>query len=113
MKLTIIPIDKAVYKDGVCYSNLDWQETPANIHALQWKNESGWLEFNDQSPNQIIDSLPVWANNALEAWNVANIPIPKLELTEEQLAIESLKESVLIKLAATDLTQDEIEALVS
>jgi hypothetical protein len=49
MRLTIIPSDKAVYKDGLCYSNLDLSTCgiPDDIHALQWNEISGWLEFND------------------------------------------------------------------
>jgi len=47
MKLTIIPSDGAVYKDGLCYEHLIWEGTPPNVHALQFDSDSnmGWIEF--------------------------------------------------------------------
>lgn len=71
MILTIIPNDGAVYENGLCYSNLTWAGTPADVHALQWQDVSGWIEFNDGKPNQDITELPEWANNAMAAWQVA------------------------------------------
>lgn len=76
MRLTIIPSDGAVYENGVCYSNLTWEGTPANVHALQWFDTSGWIEFNDGSPNEDIDVLPLWAGNAELAWDAAANPPP-------------------------------------
>jgi hypothetical protein len=71
MQLTIIPADGAVYENGLCYSGLVWSGTPANVHALQWNNNSGWIEYNDGTPNETITVLPDWANNAMAAWQVA------------------------------------------
>lgn len=72
MKLTIIPIDNAVYKDDVVFHNLNWEGTPVGVHALQWVGSSGWIEFVDNAtPNDSITVLPTWANNALDAWDVA------------------------------------------
>lgn len=76
MKLTIIPNDGAVYKDGVCYSGLSLNTAPANVHALQWDGVSGWLEFFNESefrkpPNEAITELPNWANDALAKWDEA------------------------------------------
>lgn len=78
MKLTIIPIDKTVYVDGLSYNNLDWQDTPPDVHALQWfDSNEGWIEyvtdnFGNKKPNEKITALPLWANNAVEAWNSVN-----------------------------------------
>lgn len=71
MKLTIIPIDGAVYKNEVSYSNLIWTGTPLNVHALQWLDTEGWIEFNDGTPNEAITELPQWALNAEAAWQIA------------------------------------------
>lgn len=76
MRLTIIPSDGAVYEDGKAYIDLIWDGTPANIHALQWDNDNGWLEFNDGTPNEDITLLPQWAINAQAAWAQANLPPP-------------------------------------
>ena len=75
MKLTIIPSDGAVYEDGLAYSNLVWEGTPPNVHALQWQDIAGWIEYIDQ-PNENITVLPEWADNAMAAWTVANTPVP-------------------------------------
>lgn len=71
MLLTIIPSDGAVYENELCYSNLTWEGTPSNVHALQWQDINGWIEFTDGTPNETITELPSWALNAMAAWQVA------------------------------------------
>lgn len=76
MNLTIIPIDGAVYVDSVSYSGLDLAAAPANVHALQWKNDKGWIEFKDNDDgtkpqNQAITELPAWANACKAKWDEA------------------------------------------
>jgi len=76
MKLTIIPSDGAVYKDGVSYSGLSIVDAPNNIHALQWSGEKGWIEFiadenSSKLSNEPIVSLPDWAMSALSKWDEA------------------------------------------
>jgi hypothetical protein len=72
-KLTIIPSDKAVYKDGGFYTNLDALcncGIPEGIHALQWNNGSGWIEYVDpNTPNEDITELPNWATNACQVFD--------------------------------------------
>jgi hypothetical protein len=77
MKLTIIPVDGNVKKDGVGYLQLDLSSCaiPSNVRALQWEETSGWLEFWDQQ-NEDITTLPSWTNCCLTAWDVANNPPP-------------------------------------
>ena len=80
MKLTIIIEDNAVYVDGVmkAYAPLPLDLSncgiPDNVHALQWKENAGWIEFNDnldgsKPENEPITVLPQWANNCVEIWN--------------------------------------------
>jgi hypothetical protein len=86
MRLSIIPSDKTVCENGVCYSNLTWEGTPANVHALQWNSDApftvedvvyyGWIEFNDGTPSENISVLPLWAGNAELSWDAANQPPP-------------------------------------
>lgn len=76
MRLTIIPSDRAVYKDGKTYSGMSWDGTPDTVHALQWFGQNGWVEFNDGTPNEQIGELPAWVTNALAAWDVADNPPP-------------------------------------
>ena len=69
MKLTIIREDGAVYQDGIARSNLNLSFVPSNVHALQWNNDKGWIEYSEDSDgnkqnNDKIDVLPEWANTA-------------------------------------------------
>jgi len=90
MKMTIIPSDKTVYVDGISYAPLDWQGTPIGIHALQWFDVAGWIEYADNSiPNEQITELPQWALNAYDAWVVANTPVPHIATAQENQAIAS------------------------
>lgn len=78
MKVTIIPADGAVYKDGACVSNLDLSFAPQDVHALQWLDTKGWVEFVvdaefNKPANEIITELPAWANDALALWGAANV----------------------------------------
>ena len=83
MKLTIIPSDGAVYEDEVVYSELVWEGTPPDIHALQWQDVAGWIEYKDLSPNEEITTLPDWAYNAMAAWTEANQPKPPAPVTAD------------------------------
>ena len=75
MKLTIIRADGAVYKDGVSYSGLDLSAIPSNIHALQWYENEGEVEFNGipKPQNEIISELPSWAITAMTKWDEAKV----------------------------------------
>lgn len=80
MKLTIIREDGAVYQDGIVYTNLNLSFIPSNVHALQWNNDKGWIEYSEDSdgnrqPNEKIDILPEWANTAINSWITANVEI--------------------------------------
>jgi hypothetical protein len=72
MKLSIIKNDRAVYKDSVSYSNLSLTTIPSDVHALQWNDSVGHIEFvNNVKANETITELPSWANDALTAWQTA------------------------------------------
>jgi hypothetical protein len=73
MKLTIIPVDGAVYKDGFSYSDLDLSIVPSDVHALQFNSSSntGWIEFTSVIPNEEITVLPSWAITAMTKWDEA------------------------------------------
>jgi hypothetical protein len=79
MRLTIIPIEGTVNKDGLSYLELDLStcNIPADIHALQWQDVAGWIEYNSPSiQNEPITELPAWTNCCLAKWDVANTPVP-------------------------------------
>lgn len=101
MRLTIIPVDGAVGEDGKFYLGLDLSSCniPADVHALQWENAAGWIEFKDPVPNQPITELPTWANCCMTKWTEANTPVPPQPPTAEQN-----KQTAVRKLQATDWT---------
>lgn len=85
MKLVIIPIDGAVYINDESYSNIDLSSTniPSDVHALQWNTVKGWIEFkeNDEGikpSNQLITSLPAWAEACKTKWQEAKEAESKL-----------------------------------
>lgn len=102
MKLTIIPVDGSVGENDVFYNNLDLSSCgiPSDVHALQWQDTAGWIEYN--SPlvaNQPITELPAWANCCMIKWTEANTPVPPQPPTAAQN-----KSTAVSKLQATDWT---------
>ena len=85
MKLTIIPSDSfvAVDADG-SHQPLDLSTCgiPTDVHALQWFDTRGWIEFVDvdpftpKPPNQDITELPQWANDCVLVWQNWTPPAP-------------------------------------
>lgn len=80
MKLTIIPIDQAVYKDGVVKSfDLTGCGIPQDVHAFQWYESYGEIEFSSnpgqpKPTNEIVQELPQWAMNCVSAWEAWTPP---------------------------------------
>lgn len=77
MRLTIIPFDSFVAVDGDgSHKPLDLSlcGIPVDVHALQWFDTQGWIEFVDgepftpKPPNQDITELPEWASNCVSVW---------------------------------------------
>lgn len=78
MRLTIIPIDNKVGIDEEFFGSLDLSNCniPSNVHALQWYETEGEIEFitnpdRTKPQNEIISELPVWANACVNKWNEA------------------------------------------
>lgn len=68
MKLSIIPEDNAIVKNGrgINFSNNlnDYISTsiPSDVHALQWNENSGEIEYVEHGrENESISVLPDWA----------------------------------------------------
>lgn len=89
MKLTIIVDDNAVYVDGVMKASaplpldLTLCNIPDNVHALQWFETKGWIEFNDpidpfapKLPNEEITALPEWSLACVGVWEAWTPYIP-------------------------------------
>lgn len=75
-KISIISEDKILAQDGVGYVLPDFSQVPTNIHALQWDETKGEIEFyldeNDlKLPNEKITEIPLWVNALILQWEVA------------------------------------------
>lgn len=72
-RLTIIINDSAVYRDQGVLMGLDLSNCgiPSGVHALQWSNNVGHIEYSGPIPNDNITELPEWANNCIAVWEVA------------------------------------------
>jgi hypothetical protein len=95
-RLTIIPIDGAVYLTDVNYLGLDLSFVPEEVHALQWRIDSGWIEHKDHT-QETISELPAWALQAVElATTPPIIPEKTLEeiLREFNFAIQGHIDSI-------------------
>jgi hypothetical protein len=98
MNLTIIPIDGAVYVDGYSYSQLDLSFVPNDVHALQWENDKGWIEFSDNDDgtkpqNQAIPELPAWANACKVKWDEAKAAEEAAILAAQQAAEQAAEQA--------------------
>ena len=99
MKLTIITSDKSVGENDKFYNNLDLNSCniPADVHALQWQDTAGWIEYNSPlTENQPITELPAWANCCMVKWTEANTPTPPkppTALQNKMTAVDKLQET--------------------
>jgi hypothetical protein len=93
MKLTIIPADGSVGEDGKFYNDLNLSpcNIPADVHALQWQDTAGWIEYNTPIPNEPITELPAWANCCMTKWTEANTSVPPTAAQNKQTAMSKLQ----------------------
>lgn len=73
-RVSIIVDDGAVYLDLDTYLRLDFSQCgiPEDVHALQWLNNAGHIEY--KSPfvsNEDISELPGWAIKCIAKWEEA------------------------------------------
>jgi len=91
MRLSIIVDDKTVYLDKIPMSNLDLSFIPIEVHALQWNDNHGFIEYasvitdgvNNKPNNTEIAKLPEWAEIAIQKWDEAKLA---KDLEEEHFA---------------------------
>jgi hypothetical protein len=105
MKLTIVKSDNQVYKDGTCVMNLDLSSCgiPNDVWALQWDNNSGWIEYSNGNPNEDITELPAWAT-ACESVFEAGLALENAEPSDEE-KIRANKMRAKFLLESSDWTQ--------
>lgn len=101
MRLTIIPSDSAVYIDEVMYSSLGMASVPDNVHALQWFDVDGWIEYKSNDvPNEQITELPSWVQSCIQEWQAAD----NEHKQPKPITIEDNKNTAMALLSETDWT---------
>lgn len=89
MRLTIVPGDKAIYLDGTFLLDIqqDWTWVPSNVHAIQWYDTWGEIEYNDGTPNEQIAELGNYSQATIL------FKLEKERLKQEQLKEKALREA--------------------
>lgn len=95
MKLTIIPSDNSVLIDNIGYT-VDIKNLYPNIHAVQWFDNTGWIEYTDK-PNETISDIDQF-QSAIDLWNVEN----EKSNSEYVNTAEDNKNSAIGRLSETD-----------
>lgn len=68
MRITIIPSDKTIGIDGEFLLSIqqDMSWVPENIHAVQWYDTMGEVEYTDDSPNERIEELGIYQQAVID-----------------------------------------------
>ncbi len=102
MKLSIIPEDLIVTKDGESYKVNNLSYLDANIHAIQWQDTTGEIEYKDTTPNLVINDITPY-NQCVTDWETAkNTANPTLTDADYQADLRNQRNYLL---SSTDWTQ--------
>lgn len=103
MRLTIIPSDQIVIKNGKA---LNFPFVLPDIRAVQWYGSSGEVEYTDSRPNKKITSLAPYQSVA-DAYQTEKTRLEDEAAQNEADAIEAAKPTVLaLKALRNDLLQE-------
>ena len=86
MRVTVVPADRLILVDG---EGLQFAfAAPEDLHALQWQDASGHLEFTDGRPNQALTAADYESHVApfVQAWKAE-----KARLDAEAKAAEAAR----------------------
>jgi len=89
MRLTIIPEDKTIRIDEEFMLNIeqDMSWIPENIHAVQWYDTWGEIEYKDGSPNERIEELGIYQQAIIDLNN------EKQRIEDDEIEIAKTKEA--------------------
>lgn len=90
IQVTVVPSDKLIIVDGEALI-FDWESIEENIHAIQYRNGSGHIEYKDNSPNMSIsnEDYETKVKPYVDLWQ-----IEKNRILEEQRKAEEEYNSV-------------------
>ena len=80
--LTIIKPDNNIAEDGV-WRTVDCSGLASNVHAVQWDGSAGWIEYNDGTVNETIDSISAYSSLTTAWTNAAPVVLTEAEQQAE------------------------------
>lgn len=92
MRITIIPSDKSIGINGEFLLKIeqDISWIPENVHAVQWYDNWGEVEYRDGSPNERIEELGIYEQAIVDFNNeIQRIDNEKIA---EELAAEAARD---------------------
>ena len=108
MRLIIIPSDTFCSINGVGYSGIDMSSMPLDVHAVQWFETEGWVEFVEvagevRKPNEPITSIEPY-QTVISEWETADYNAKNPPPPPPPTAAQN-KQKATILLQGTDWTQ--------
>jgi hypothetical protein len=99
MRVTIIPTDGFVSIDNIGFSEIDLSFIPNEIHAIQWYDTFGEIEYKDEfgriTRNEELLSLDelTYFDQAYAAWEVAKQKYEEDLIQQQQELLNQLQSS--------------------
>ena len=93
-RITLIPVDGVCGVNGV-FRNINFAGIDPTIHAVQWKDTKGRIEYNDGKEQKVIDDISPY-QVFLDRWTGA-APIPGTAEDADSLYTRSLTNDRLFK----------------
>ena len=89
MRITLIPSDKTIGIDNEFYHDIeqDFSWIPSNIHAVQWYDTWGEVEYSDGTPNERIEELGIFEQVVVDFNN------EKKRIVDEEAARQAAREA--------------------
>ena len=124
MRVIIVPKDVVVTVDGIGLGDFDMSKVPDDIHAVQWYDTRGEIEYIDNpdddiegKPNKLIDKLPAWTNKLIKDHAKKKKEIEEMEvddLPEERAPAPPRPETVVARDPSAMLRRlEELEKKIS
>lgn len=108
MRLTVIPDDKTIGIDNHSFLNIndDWSWIPPNVHAFQWYDTWGEIEYKGVALNERVETLGIFENAvSMYQREFQRVENEKIAAEAARDYWEELREYRFYRLRETDWTQ--------